>query len=127
MKRQLILTLTLMVLVLLLGLSCEYGSRTIADHFQGGMLRVALALSEEEWDKALLHTENIYMQWQQKSRFVQLWVNHADIDHVTESLIELRSAVIARDFSSALTACGECIENFGHLHHRDAFTLRNIL
>lgn len=127
MKRQLLLTLILTMLVLLLGFFCEYGSHRFATQFQGKMLQVGLALSEENWDKALMHTTNIHAAWQKTSRVVQLWINHADIDDVTEGLLALRSAIIARDFSAALAAYNQCVENFGHLHHRDAFTLRNIL
>ena len=127
MKRQLILTLVVTVFVLLLGLSCEYGSHRVATEFQEKLLPISAALSEKHWDAALRHTSELYAAWQKSSRVVQLWVNHADIDDVTEGLLALRSAVIARDFPSALTAYYQCVENFGHLHHRDAFTLRNIL
>lgn len=127
MKRQLILTLSLLIFTLLLGFFCEFSSRRIANSYQSDMLSVAVHLSEENWQGALRRTENIHADWQKKCRIVQLWINHADIDHVTESLIALRSAIIAQDFSAALAAYSQCVENFGHLHHRDAFTLRNIL
>ncbi|MBR5231180.1 MAG: DUF4363 family protein [Clostridia bacterium] len=127
MKRQLILTLFLLFFTLSLGVLCENGSRRIANRFQSDMLSVARSLADENTDAALKSAENIYADWQEKSRLVQLWVNHADIDHVTESLLDLRAALIAKDFSSALSAYARCVENFGHLHHRDAFTLRNLL
>jgi len=127
MKRQLILTVSLLVVTLLLGIACEYGGFRVARDYQSSMLSVGISLAEENWDHALRRTESIHADWQKKSRVVQLWVNHADIDHVTESLIALRSAIIARDLPGALSAYGVCVENFGHLHHRDAFTLRNIL
>ena len=127
MKRQLIQIILLTALILFLGLACERGSRIIADDFQSDMLTVALSLADENWERALMQTEKIYTDWQKSSPLVQLWVNHEDIDHVTESLIALRAAVITQDLTSALTAYGQSVENFGHLHHRDAFTLRNIL
>ena len=127
MKRQLILTLCLLFSILLLGIFCESSSSRIARDYQNDMLSVAMHLSEKDWESALRRTESIHMDWQKKSRVVQLWVNHADIDHVTEALLALRAAIIAEDFSTSLAAYGQCTENFGHLHHRDAFTLRNIL
>ena len=127
MKRQLILTLFLLFFTLSLGLLCESGSRRIANRFQSDMLSVATSMAEDNLDAALRTAESIYADWQEKSRVVQLWVNHADIDHVTESLLDLRAALMAKDFSSALSAYARCVENFGHLHHRDAFTLRNLL
>ena len=127
MKRKLLLTLFLLFFTLLLGILCETGSHRIAKAFQGDMLNIARALADENTDAALRAAESIYANWQEKSRFVQLWVNHADIDHVTESLLDLRSALIAGDFPAALSAYARCVENFGHLHHRDAFTLRNLL
>ena len=127
MKRQLILTLILLAVTLLVGIACEYGSLRIARTFQNDLLSVALALTEEDWDNALMRTESIRSEWQKQNRIVQLWVNHKDIDDVTAGLIDLRAALLSQDFPAALSACGQCVENFGHLHHRDAFTLRNIL
>lgn len=127
MKRQLFLTLFLLVFTLMLGLVCEYGSRRIANSYQSSMLSIAAALADDDWDTALQDVELLHTSWQKDSHFVQLWINHEDIDHVAESLISLRAAVITQDLTAALDACGQCTENFGHLHHRDAFTLRNIL
>lgn len=127
MKRQLILTLALLAFTILLGIACEYGSHHIAVSFQNEMLPVQTALAEENWDEALRLTENIHYDWENKSHIVQLWVNHEDIDHVTACLLDLRAALITQDLTAALTASSQCAENFGHLHHRDAFTLRNIL
>lgn len=127
MKRQLILTLSLLLFTLLLGIFCEYSSCRITNDYLSDMLSVAMYLSEKDWENALSCTESIHMDWQKKSRVVQLWINHADIDHVTEALLSLRAAIMAQDFSASLAAYGQCVENFGHLHHRDAFTLRNIL
>ncbi|MBQ4553371.1 MAG: DUF4363 family protein [Clostridia bacterium] len=127
MKRQLKLTVALLVITLLLGVACEYGGYYIAHTFQEDLLSVAISLSDKDWGSALNRTQSIHEAWQQKSRIVQLWINHTDIDDVTAGLIDLRSALLSQDFSAALSACGQCVENFGHLHHRDAFTLRNIL
>jgi len=126
-KRQLLLIILLASFVLSLGLICEYAGHSIANRFQADMLPLGLAIGEENWDEALLRTAAVYAAWQKSSRTAQLWVNHADIDDVTEGLLALRSAVIANDFAAALAAYNQCVENFGHLHHRDAFTLRNIL
>lgn len=127
MKRQLILTLSLLLFTLLLGFACEYGSYRVANDYQSDMLSIGMYLAQEDWESALRRTESIYADWQKECRIVQLWVNHTDIDHVTESLISLRASIIARDLPAALSAYGAGVENFGHLHHRDAFTLRNIL
>ncbi len=127
MKRQLLLTLFLLFVPLTLGITCEYGSYRIAHSFQNDLLPVARAVAEENWDQALLHAETLAASWQKTRGVVQLWINHSDIDHVSSSLIDLRAALIAQDLSSSLSAYGQCSENFGHLHHRDAFTLRNIL
>lgn len=65
--------------------------------------------------------------WARESGWVQLWVNHADTDNVTQALRGLMSAISLQDEMNALLYYGDCLENFGHLHHRDAFTLKNIL
>ena len=127
MKRQLHLTLFLLLFTLTLGFLCEYGGYRLSRDFQNDLLPIARAIAEENWDRALMHAEALSFSWQEKRSLAQLWINHGDIDQVSYSLIDLRAALIARDLSSALSAYGQCSENFGHLHHRDAFTLRNIL
>lgn len=127
MKRRLTLTILTLVFILVLGTLCEIGSSRIAHRYQRALLHAGAALSEKNWDRALSLVNDLALQWDHESGFVQLWINHADVDDVTQGLIYLQAAIISQDSFAALLYYGECMENFGHLHHRDAFTLKNIL
>ena len=127
MKRQLIITITATVLVLTLGIVCEAASHRISTSYQQRMLTVGAALGRGSWQAALQSTLELSSRWEKECGIVQLWVNHADTDQVTQGLLQLRAAILYQDELAALQAFDACMENFGHLHHRDAFTLKNIL
>lgn len=127
MKRRLYLTLIVLCTVLLLGAVCEIGSRQVADYYQNRLLLSGAALARGDWNTALNYAQSIAVQWDTDSSLIQLWVNHADVDEVTEGLIGYQTALAFRDQYNAMLYYGQCMENFGHLHHRDAFTLKNIL
>lgn len=127
MKRRLIVTIVVTVLVLLLGAACEVASARIASAYKQDISRVGGALDTDDWPAALQFLDETEQKWDKQNVAVQLWVNHADTDHITLGLKRLRAALLAGDKSSALSQYFELMENFGHLHHRDAFTLKNIL
>ena len=58
---------------------------------------------------------------------LQILINHDDIDDVTLSLERLRAAIAVQDESACIQACAELRENAGHIYHRDALTLGNVL
>ena len=66
MKRQLILTLSLLLFTLLLGFACEYGSYRVANDYQSDMLSIGMYLAQEDWESALRRTESIYADWQKE-------------------------------------------------------------
>lgn len=127
MKRQLMITSIVAFLVLSLGIACELGSRRISDVYQQRMAAIGAQLGRGSWSEALMLTLDTSERWANDCGLIQLWVNHADTDQVTQSLMQLRAAIVYKDELSALQAFDACMENFGHLHHRDAFTLKNIL
>lgn len=127
MRRSFILLLVVTALVLGLGVLCEVGNQRVAQKYQKAMLEVGVALGEGRWKRAEEMTMAISGAWARESGWVQLWVNHADTDNVTQALRGLMSAISLQDEMNALLYYGDCLENFGHLHHRDAFTLKNIL
>ena len=127
MKRQLIITVIATVLVLTLGIVCETASYRISTAYRQRLLTVGAALGRGNWQDALQRTLEISEQWEKQCGIVQLWINHGDTDQVTQGLLQLRAAILYQDELEALEAFDACMENFGHLHHRDAFTLKNIL
>ena len=59
--------------------------------------------------------------------WLQILINHDDIDDVTLALERLQAAIVAQEQSGCFEACAELRENARHIYHRDAFTLGNVL
>jgi len=69
-----------------------------------------------------------YMEdWQHTVPWLQILINHEDIDDVTLALVRLQSAIRAQEKSACYEACAELKENARHIYHRDALTLGNVL
>ena len=127
MRRCLTVSLAILLLVAAVGGGCElYTAHAVADYRQA-MLPVEAAILAGGWQRAQALAEKVAARWEKDYELVQLWVNHADADAVSRALRGLNTAVVQRDRLSALLYYGDCVENFAHLHHRDAFTLKNIL
>lgn len=127
MKRSLILTLLIAFLVLGLGVFCEVSNIRISQSYQERLITVGEAIAADDWQRAEQAAERIAVQWESAVSWVQLWVDHGDTDQVSESLRGLLTAIMMADKMNALLYYGDCLENFEHLHHQDAFTLKNIL
>ena len=81
----------------------------------------------EDWPRAAEVASAYMADWQRTVPWLQILINHEDIDDVTLALVQLQTAIAAQDQSACFTACGELKENARHIHHRDAFTLGNVL
>ena len=127
MRRSLIVTLVILLLVGTVGGACEWYNSSAVRRYRLALLPVASALNSEDWETAARLTQEISARWEKEAGWMQLWVNHSDADAVSHALRGLEASAMNADALSALLFYGDCMENFDHLHHRDAFTLKNIL
>ena len=127
MRRSIIVALAVAIVTLALGLFSEGRISALAEGCQQGLYRVGESLNAEDWTRAQAQTTALLARWEKEIDAVQLWVNHEDACAVTRSLRGLLASLTLRDSLSSLLYYGECMENFAHLYHRDAFTLKNIL
>jgi len=85
-------------------------------------------LSEmQDWPRAADVIAAYIDDWQRTVPWLQILINHEDIDDVTIALVKLQSAIRAQEQSACFEACAELKENARHIYHRDAFTLGNVL
>lgn len=127
MRRSLIVSLLILAFTAAVGGTCEWYNGDLARRYAEGLLSVSEALSGERWEEAGRQVSALSQRWNREKTWVQLWVNHAETDAVTYALRGLEVSIRERDRLSAWLYYGESGENFAHLHHRDAFTLKNIL
>lgn len=127
MKRSLIVAVVILVLVAAVGGGCEAYTHRLVRACQAELTRAAGDMANARWQAAAARVEQLALRWEGACAWVQLWVNHADTDAVSHALRGLLASVNQRDHLSSMLYYGECVENFAHLHHRDAFTLKNIL
>ena len=82
---------------------------------------------KEEWARADMTAEAYLQSWRDVKPWLQILINHEDIDDVSLALERLLAAIAAKDQGSCYEACAELRENAGHIFHRDAVTLGNVL
>lgn len=127
MRRSLIVSLVILLLVAVIGGLCEAYNGDLARRYTEGLAPLESDLRVGRWQQAAAQAEALARQWEGEQTWVQLWVNHAETDAVTRALHGLITSARLQDRLSAMLYFDECMENFAHLHHRDAFTLKNIL
>lgn len=82
---------------------------------------------QKDW-QAAQRTALAYCQsWERTEKWLQMLVDHADTDAVMLALLTIRAGAEAQDLPTCLAGCGQLAEAAGHICHRDAFTLGNIL
>lgn len=127
MRRCVIVSIAILIFIALVGGACEGCNAGIERRYGDGLRLLGAALGERKWREARLDAERIAARWEKEMPWIQLWVNHAETDAVTHALRALQSSIGEEDRLSAMLYYDECVENFAHLRHRDAFTLKNIL
>ena len=127
MRTSLFIALVLLVLVIGGGMLEEKETEILRERYTSAAEELRVMAEKSEWNRAQ-ETVNAYMtDWEDTASWLQLLINHEDIDDVTLALVRLEAAIAAQEQAGCFEACAELKENARHIHHRDAFTLGNVL
>ena len=127
MRTSLFIALVLLVLVIGGGMLEEKETEILRERYTSAAEELRVMAEKSDWNRAR-ETVNAYMtDWEDTASWLQLLINHEDIDDVTLALVRLEAAIAAQEQAGCFEACAELKENARHIHHRDAFTLGNVL
>lgn len=127
MRTSLVISLVLLMVVIACGMLEEMETERLAGRYVSAAEEMRVMAEQSDWARAR-ETVTAYMQdWESTASWLQLLINHEDIDDVTLALVHLEAAVAAEEQAGCFDACAELKENARHIHHRDAFTLGNVL
>lgn len=127
MRTSLIISLVLLMLTIGGGMLEESKTLVLSQRYQSAAKELHILTEKEEWARAGETIAAYIDAWEETVPWLQILINHEDIDDVTLALVRLQAAVEAREQSACFEACAELEENARHIHHRDAFTLGNVL
>ena len=127
MRTSLVISLVLLMVVIACGMLEEMETERLAGRYVSAAEEMRVMAEQSDWARAR-ETVTAYMQdWESTASWLQLLINHEAIDDVTLALVHLEAAVAAEEQAGCFDACAELKENARHIHHRDAFTLGNVL
>ena len=127
MRTSLMISLVLLALTIVGGVLGEKQTMALSRQYESAAHELRIMTEKKEWARAS-ETVIAYLEnWQKTTPWLQMLINHEDIDDVTLALERLCAAIDAQEQGACYEACAELRENARHIHHRDAFTLGNVL
>lgn len=127
MRTSLIISLVLLTLALGGGVWEEKQTESLSQRYVSAAEELRIMAEKSDWQRAR-ETVSAYMaDWKDITPWLQILINHDDIDDVTLALTRLQAAIEAEEQPACYEICAELRENANHIHHRDAFTLGNVL
>jgi len=105
--------------------ACE--NRELSRRYVSAAEELRTLTEMQDWPRAAEAVSAYMEDWQHTVPWLQILINHEDIDDVTLALVRLQSAIRAQEKSACYEACAELKENARHIYHRDALTLGNVL
>ena len=127
MRTSLIISLVLLLLTVCGGMLAEHQTASLSQRYISAAKEMRIMAEKETWDRAEETVSAYKTDWACTTPWLQVLINHDDIDDVTLSLTRLEAAIAARDPGTCFELCAELEENARHIHHRDSFTLGNVL
>lgn len=127
MRTSFIISLALLLLVLGGGILTEKKTEVLSGRYVSAAKELFILAEKEEWQRAGEAAAAYMADWREITPWLQILINHDDIDDVTLALTRLAAAIAAREQALCYELCAELEENARHIHHRDAFTLGNVL
>ena len=127
MRTSLMISLALLLLTIGCGVWAEKQTAFLSEKYVSAAKELRIMAEKEDWLRAQETISAYKADWQETTRWLQMLINHDDIDDVTLALTRLEAAVSAREAAACGEICAELEENARHIHHRDNFTLGNVL
>ncbi len=127
MRTGLWISLLLLGVTLAIGWWEEGENRALSQRYVSAAEELHTLTDMQDWPRAQ-EVVSAYMEdWQRRVPWLQVLINHEDIDDVTLALEHIQAGIMAKDQAACFEACAELKENARHIHHRDALSLGNVL
>lgn len=127
MRTSLVISLTLLALTLVAGIWSAGEARILSDRYVSAAEELRVLTEKADWQRAEETVASYLTSWEESVPWLQILINHEDIDDVSLALERLQAAIDAQEQGACYEACAELRENARHIYHRDAFTLGNVL
>lgn len=127
MRTSLVIAIVLLGVTLGAGLMEEGETRILSQRYESAAEELRIMTGNGDWPRAAETVKAYLEDWQSTVPWLQILINHEDIDDVTLALEHLQAAIEAKEQGACFEACAELKENARHIYHRDAFTLGNVL
>lgn len=127
MRTNLLISLVLLALTIAAGLLEEKETLRLSEQYVSAAKELRVMMEDEDWAKAEETVTAYREKWQREVIWLQVLINHEDIDDVTLALERLNALIDAQEQGAGYEVCAELEENARHIYHRDAFTLGNVL
>lgn len=127
MRTSLIISLVLLALVIGGGCLEEKQTERLSRRYVSAAKELRIMAEKADWFRARETVSAYKTDWENTTPWLQVLINHDDIDDVTLSLTRLEAAIEAREQGQCYEICAELEENARHIHHRDDFSLGNVL
>ena len=127
MRTNLVIALLLLALTVGGGMMTQRQTGKLSQRYVSAAEELKILTEKGEWRRAKETVSAYRADWQRTARWLQMLINHDDIDDVTLSLDRLEAAICLQEAAGCLEICAELRENARHIYHRDAFTWGNVL
>ncbi len=127
MRTSLVISLVLLMLVIGIGVWEEKQTEVLCGRYVSAAKELRIMAEKADWPRAEETVSAYKGDWEDTTPWLQVLINHDDIDDVTLSLTRLEAAIAAKEQGQCYEICAELEENARHIHHRDNFTLGNVL
>lgn len=127
MRTSLIISLTLLAVTIAAGCFSAHEARILSDRYVSAAEELRVMAEASDWQRAGETAAAYLDSWRSNVQWLQILINHEDIDDVTLALERLTASIAAQEQGACFEACAELRENARHIYHRDAFTLGNVL
>ena len=127
MRTGLAISIILLCATISVGCWTEHETDLLCRRYESAAEELYTLAQMGDWNRAAQIVATYMDDWDDTVPWLQILINHEDIDDVTLALERLRACIDAQDVCACCENAAELQENARHIHHRDAFTLGNVL
>lgn len=126
MLKELIICIVLVVSIVSLDIYTQNFTEKTVSEITADYNSLKQTILSEDKEQMQNKAENIDKNWEEKNEKLAYFIEHDELEKVSNSIVEMKSHIETETFTDAIAELEEGIFVLQHIQERNAFNLKNI-
>ena len=126
MLKELIICIVIVVTIVALDITTQNFTEKTVGEISDNLKSLKLTILNGNSEEMKKEADNIHKDWEEKNEKLAFFIEHDELEKVSNAIIEMKSHIETETFSDAIAELQEGIFVLKHIEERNALDMKNI-